>query len=96
MADLNRQDVIRSMMSQVDGLSYRMASATLEAVITAITQALVEQKSVVFQDFGKFGVRQRPARQSVHPQTQRLVEIPAVPVPYFAASPKLKRLVSGQ
>jgi len=96
MADLNRQDVIRSMMHQVDGLSYRMASASLEAMVTAITQALVEQKSVVFQDFGKFAVRQRSARQGVHPQTRSLVEIPAVPVPYFTPSPKLKKLVRGQ
>jgi len=96
MADLNRQDVIRSMMRQVDGLSYRMASASLEAVVTVITQALADQKSVVFQDFGKFGVRQRSARQTVHPQTQHLVEVPSVPVPYFTPSPKLKKLVSGR
>ncbi|MFN3926407.1 MAG: HU family DNA-binding protein [Pseudanabaenaceae cyanobacterium] len=96
MADLNRRDIIQRMMLEVDGLTHNMAAASLEAVLTAISQALLEHKTVVFQDFGKFGVRWRAARQTVHPQTQKLVQIPAVPVPYFSPSPKLKNLVAGK
>jgi nucleoid DNA-binding protein len=96
MADLNRKDIIKKMMSEVDGLTYGMASASLEALLSAVSQALLEHKSVVFQDFGKFAVRQRSSRQTVHPQTQRLVEVPAMPIPYFTPSPKLKNLVAGK
>jgi DNA-binding protein HU-beta len=96
MADLNRKDIVRLMVAEVDGLSHTMASACLEALLKIISESLVAQKSVVFQEFGKFGVRQRSARQGVHPQTQRLVEIPSLPVPYFTPSPKLKQLVAGK
>ena len=47
MADINRQDIIRGMMAEVDGLSYSMASASLEAVLTCVTQALANHKSIM-------------------------------------------------
>lgn len=95
MADVNRQDLIRGMMAEVDGLSYAMASASLEALLTCVTQALTEGKTVVLRDFGKFGVRQRRARAGTHPQTHAALEIPAATIPYFTASPTLKRLVNA-
>jgi DNA-binding protein HU-beta len=95
MADLNRQDIIRGMMAEVDGLSHRMASASLEAVIACISQALIEHQSVLISDFGKFGVRQRRARQGMHPHTHDPIQIPSVAVPYFSPSPTLKQKVKN-
>ena len=62
MADINRQDIIRGIVAEVDGLSYSMAAASLEAILTCVTQALANHQSIVISDFGKFGVRHRRAR----------------------------------
>jgi DNA-binding protein HU-beta len=96
MADLNRQDIIRGMMAEVDGLSHRMAAASLEAVISTITNALTEHQSVMLSDFGKFGVRHRRKRQISHPHTREPLQIPAIAVPYFSPSPNLKKKVKTE
>ena len=93
MADINRQDIIRGMMAEVDGLSYSMASASLEAALACITKALTDHQSVLLSDFGKFGVRHRLARLGSHPRTHQPIKIPEVTVPYFTPSPNLKKLV---
>lgn len=93
MADINRQDIIRGMMTEVDGLTYSMASATLEAALTCVTKALADHQSVILSDFGKFGVRHRRARLGSHPRTHQPIEIPEVTAPYFSPSPLLKKLV---
>ncbi|MBD2150314.1 HU family DNA-binding protein [Pseudanabaena sp. FACHB-1277] len=93
MADINRQDIIRGMMAEVDGLSYSMASASLEAVLTCVTQALANHKSIMLSDFGKFGVRLRRARSGSHPRTHQPITIPEAVIPHFTPSPHLKKLV---
>jgi DNA-binding protein HU-beta len=95
MADLNRQDVIRGMVAEVDGLSYSMAAASLEAFVAYIDRALVEHKSVVLSDFGRFGVRHRRSRQGANPRTHESMEIPAAVVPYFTPSPSLKKRLNS-
>jgi DNA-binding protein HU-beta len=94
MADLNRQDIIRGMMAEVDGLSYSMAAASLEAFLTCVSRALVDRQSVVLKNFGKFSVRDRKARRGTHPHSHKPIEIPAVSIPHFAPSPVLKNLVN--
>ncbi len=93
MADINRQDIIRGMMAEVDGLSYGMASASLEAVLTCVTEALSKHQSITLSEFGKFAVRHRCARSGKHPRTHQTITIPEVTVPYFTPSPHLKKLV---
>jgi DNA-binding protein HU-beta len=96
MADINRQDIIQGMMEEVDGLTYSMASASLEAVLVCLTNALADHQSVMLSDFGKFGVRHRRARLGSHPRTHQPMQIPEVTVPYFTPSPHLKKLVQKQ
>jgi nucleoid DNA-binding protein len=93
MADISRQDIIHSMMAEVDGLSYNMASASLEAVINCVTQSLANHQSIMLSDFGKFGIRHRRARLGSHPRTHQPITIPEVVVPHFTPSPHLKKLV---
>ncbi|MCA6504852.1 MAG: HU family DNA-binding protein [Pseudanabaena sp.] len=95
MADINRQDIIRGMMAEVDGLSYSMASASLEAALACVTKALADHQSVILSDFGKFGVRHRRARLGMHPRTHQPIQIPEVNVPHFTPSPNLKKLVQN-
>ncbi len=95
MADLNRQDLIRHMVAEVDGLTHSMAAASLEAFLDGITQALANGKSVTLQDFGRFGIRDRHARLGINPRTHQSMLIPAAQVPYFVPSPMLKRRVDS-
>lgn len=83
MADINRQDIIRGMMAEVDGLSYNMAAASLEAMVTCVTQALANHQSIILSDFGKFGICHRRARLGRHPRTHQPIVIPEVVVPHF-------------
>jgi nucleoid DNA-binding protein len=93
MADINRQDIIRGMMAEVDGLSYSMASASLEAVLTCVTEALSNHQSITLSGFGKFAVHHRRARLGSHPRTHQPITMPEVIVPHFTPSPNLKKLV---
>ncbi len=93
-SSLNRQDIIKVMLTEVDGLTASMAGASLEAVITCITQALADHKSVSINNFGKFGVRYRRSRLGIHPHTQTEIQIPATNVPYFTPSVSLKQRVN--
>jgi DNA-binding protein HU-beta len=95
MADLNRRDLVRYMAKEVDGLSQQMAAASLDAAIAYITQTLASHQSLIIQDFGKFGVRYRAARQGCHPASHLPIEIEATAIAYFTPSPKLKLLVKA-
>ncbi len=95
MADLNRRDLVRFMAKEVDGLSQQMAAASLDAAIRYITQTLASHQSLVIQDFGKFGVRYRAARQGCHPSSHLPIEIEATAIAYFTPSPKLKLSVKS-
>jgi DNA-binding protein HU-beta len=94
MADLNRPDIIKVMVAEVDGLTIGMAGASLEAVISCLSQALAEHKSISIHNFGKFGVRYRRSRLGIHPQSQSEIQIPATIVPYFTPSVGLKQMVN--
>lgn len=96
MADLNRQDIIKFMVQEVDGLTASMAAASLEAFISCLTQALDQHQSVAINNFGKFGVRHRRSRAGIHPHSQAEIQIPAIIVPYFTPSPSLKERVNRQ
>jgi nucleoid DNA-binding protein len=82
------------MMAEVDGLSYSMAAASLEAFLTCVSRALSDRQTVVLKNFGKFSVRDRKARRGTHPHSHKPIEIPAVSIPHFAPSPSLKHLVN--
>ncbi len=81
-------------MAEVDGLTYSMAAASLEAFLTCVSRALGDRQSVVIKNFGKFTVRDRKARRGMHPHSHKPIEIPAVSIPHFAPSPTLKQLVN--
>ncbi|MBD2102720.1 HU family DNA-binding protein [Leptolyngbya sp. FACHB-261] len=96
MADLNRQDLVRNMVDQVDGLSHSLASASLDALITTLTDALSQHKSVTLSGFGTFRVRYRRPRSGIHPRTREPLTIPGAYVPAFVPGPTLcQRLQSS-
>ncbi|HSM01237.1 MAG TPA: HU family DNA-binding protein [Acidimicrobiia bacterium] len=77
------------------GDSKAMGGAAVDAVIDAITKALAKGDEVQIAGFGKFEVRDRPARTGRNPRTGEPVQIAASKAPAFKASKVLKDKVNN-
>jgi DNA-binding protein HU-beta len=71
-------------------LTKKQATAAVDAVITAIGDALVAGESVQFLGFGTFSVKEIAAHNGRNPRTGEVVEIAASRRPVFSASKTLK------
>ena len=68
----------------------------IDTFVAAITDALAEGETISFQGFGKFGIKERAAREGVNPKTLEKIRISACKTPYFKASSTLKDTVNGK
>ncbi len=75
------------------GYSKKDAEKALEAVTSAITDALVKGEKVSVVGFGSFEVRSRAAKESINPATKQPIHVPAKKVPAFKAGKALKEAV---
>ena len=71
-------------------LTKKQATAAVDAVITAIGDALVAGESVQFLGFVTFSVKEIAAHNGRNPRTGEVVEIAASRRPVFSASKTLK------
>ncbi len=71
------------------------AKAAIDALLTAVEDALVKGDDVSFAGFGTFKVKTRAARNGVNPQTKEPVVIPEAKVPTFKPGKALKDKISG-
>ncbi|WP_407354454.1 HU family DNA-binding protein [Luteimonas sp. R10] len=76
------------------GLSKADATAAVDTVFDAITQALGRGDSVAIAGFGSFEVRERAARTGRNPRTGEEIQIPAAKNPAFKAGKALKDAVN--
>ena len=74
----------RSSLSRAD------AATAVDAVVSAIADALEAGETVNIKDFGKFTTRHRPARPGRNPRTGEAVSIPARTVPAFKPGKALR------
>lgn len=74
-------------------LKKKDAEVALNAVVTAITEALKAGEKVQIVGFGTFEVKQREARTGRNPQTGEAIEIAASKYPAFVAGKALKDAV---
>ena len=72
----------RSSLSRAD------AASAVDAVVSAISDALESGEVVNIAGFGRFSTRRRAARQGRNPRTGEAVAIPAQTVPTFKAGKK--------
>ncbi len=70
------------------------ADTAVNAVITAITEALVEGNKVQIIGFGTFEVRDRKEKESINPRTKETFISPAKKAPAFKAGKALKEAVN--
>lgn len=90
---MNKSELIAKVADKT-GLTKRAAGESVEAVLSAIEDALAKGDKVTLVGFGTFEVRQRAARKGVNPATGAAIDIPATKVPAFKAGKSLKEAVS--
>jgi len=91
---MNKKDLGDAVGAAFGG-SKAMGGAAVDAVFDAITKALAKGEEVQVAGFGKFEVRNRPARTGRNPRTGEPVQIAASKAPAFKAAKGLKDSVNG-
>ena len=74
-------------------LSKAQADSAVDAVFSAIEEALARGESVVLPGFGTFATKTRAARQGRHPRTGESIAIAASKAPSFKAGKALRDAV---
>ena len=69
----------------------KTATALLNAVTSAVMEAMSRGDNVQLIGFGKFEVRLRKARKGRNPKTGEAIDIPAKTVPVFRPGATIKR-----
>ena len=75
-------------------LTKASADAAVNAVFSAITEALAKGETVTLTGFGTFSTRKREARQGRNPRTGESITIAASNVPAFKAGKALRDAVN--
>ena len=84
-----------SAVAEQSGFSKKDSEKALNAVVSAITDALVKGDKVQIVGFGTFEVSERAAREGRNPQTGATMKIAATKAPKFKAGKALKDLVNA-
>ena len=92
---MNNKDFI-SELSNRTGLSQKDATARTNAVITMITEALMEEDEVSVVGFGNFEVRKKLERVVVNPTTKQRMLVPPKMVVGFRSFSSLKDKVNNK
>ena len=91
---MKKADLIQA-ISERTGLSKKDTTATIEAALEVIEEALKEGKTVSFIGFGTFSTTNRAARTARVPGTDKIVEVPATKAVKFKVGKKLKEAVAS-
>lgn len=89
---MNKSDIVGEVAART-GLSRTDAAGAVNAVFTAITEALGQQEEVRVAGFGLFATRSRPARTARNPRTGESVAVAASTVPTFKPAKALREAV---
>ena len=90
---MNKSELIATVASSCD-LSKTDAGCAVDAVFSAISDALSEGDTVSLVGFGNFKISERAARVGRNPQTGKEIQIPASKVPAFKPGKALKDAVN--
>lgn len=90
---MTKVELIASIAEKAD-FTKKDAEKALSAVLSSITDALVDGEKVQLIGFGTFEVRDRAARKGHNPKTGKEIQIPASKSPSFKAGKALKDAVS--
>ncbi len=91
---MNKTQLIE-VVARETGLKKKEAEASVNAVLAAVTDALVGGEKVQIAGFGTFDVKTRDKRIGRNPATGASIEIPSAKHPTFTAGKSLKDAVNG-
>ncbi|CPR82330.1 HU family DNA-binding protein [Lactobacillus crispatus] len=86
---MNKSELVKDVAERAD-LSRKDATDAVDAVFSAITEALSKDEKVQLVGFGSFEVRSRAERKGRNPQTGEKIKIPATLIPAFRPGKTLK------
>lgn len=86
---------LSSHVAHAASLSKVEASGVVDAVFSAIADALARDESVAIAGFGTFSTKSRAARQGRNPRTGESIVIAASKSPSFKAGKTLRDAVRG-
>ncbi len=90
---MNKTELVAAVADEA-GLSKADAGRAVDAVVSAITNALKAGDQVSLVGFGTFSVKERGARTGRNPRTGETINIPASKTPAFKAGKALKDAVN--
>ena len=92
---MNKAELV-SKMAEKSGLTKKAAEAALNAFMSSVQDALVNNEKVQLVGFGTFETRERAARQGRNPRDpEQVIDIPASKAPVFKAGKGLKDIING-
>lgn len=91
---MNKKELI-SKIAEKENITKKAAGEQLAAIVSTITDAIVGGQEVQITGFGKFSVKDRPAREGRNPQTGESMHIAASKTPKFKPSKALKDAVNA-
>lgn len=92
---MTKTDLVNVIAEKAE-FSKKDAEKALTAVVTAITDALVQGEKVQLVGFGTFEVRDRKAKEAINPSTKEKIQVPAKKAPVFKAGKALKDAVDAK
>lgn len=92
---MNKSELVDA-VAEATGSGKSAATASVEAVLSAITKSLQNGDKVTLPGFGTFEVRQRAARTGRNPQTGAAIQVQASKAPAFKAGASLKSAVNNR
>lgn len=90
---MNKTELVER-VAETTGKTKKEASAVVDSVFQAISEALVGGDKVTLVGFGNFEVKERAARTGRNPQTGEEIQIEATKVPSFKPGKQLKEAVN--
>ncbi len=90
---MTKSELINVVASKTDSTK-KNAEVAVNAMLDAITEALVSGEKVSLVGFGTFEVRDRKEKQVINPQTKEKMIAPASKAPAFKAGQALKTAVN--
>ena len=90
---MTKSELIAAVASKTDSTK-KNAEAAVNAMIEAVTEALVNGDKVSIVGFGTFEVKERAARSGRNPKTGEVIQIEASKHPAFTAGKALKDSVN--
>ena len=92
---MTKADLITKIAEKSE-LSKKDSEKALNAVIAAVTDALVEGDKVQLTGFGTFEVRDKQEKEAINPRTKEKIIVPARKSPAFKAGKALKDAVDAK